>query len=456
MADAKFLTGRPLRHVTVMSLTSSLGLVAVFAVDFVDMIFIAMLGQAELAAAIGYAGAIGFFTASFGIGVAIAAGALVARALGRDDVEEARDRAASALAWGAILGAVFAALVWLAVPSLVSLVGARGETAALATGYLRIIVPSLPLLILGMVGGAILRAHGAAAAAMTATLAGAGVNLILDPILIFGLNLDLTGAALATVGARAAIGGVALWQILRAYGLGRPRLLADIAPLAAIGGPAVATQLATPVGQAIVTRAMAEFGEAAVAAMAVIARLTPVAFGTLFALSGAIGPIIGQNAGAGQGARVRATFRDGLIFAAAVTVVVSALLFAARPALALLFDLEGEALALVFLFAGPLSLLFFFNGVIFVSNAACNNLGRPLASTAVNWGRHTLGTAPFVIVGAAWAGAAGVLIGQALGGVAFALIAWIIATRAMAEPGTAPRGPFAREGRLMAIWHGRR
>ncbi len=85
MSQAKFLTGNLFRHVTVMSLTSSVGLMAIFAVDFVDMIFISMLGKDELAAAVGYAGAILFFTTSFNIGVAIAAGALVARALGEDD-----------------------------------------------------------------------------------------------------------------------------------------------------------------------------------------------------------------------------------------------------------------------------------------------------------------------------------------------------------------------------------
>ena len=82
MAEARFLTGSLFRHVTVMSLTASVGLMAIFLVDFVDMIFISMLGKAELAAAVGYAGAILFFTTSFGIGMAIAAGALVARALG--------------------------------------------------------------------------------------------------------------------------------------------------------------------------------------------------------------------------------------------------------------------------------------------------------------------------------------------------------------------------------------
>ena len=64
--QAKFLEGSLFRHIAVMSVTSSVGLMAVFAVDFVDMIFISMLGKAELAGAVGYAGAILFFTGSFG------------------------------------------------------------------------------------------------------------------------------------------------------------------------------------------------------------------------------------------------------------------------------------------------------------------------------------------------------------------------------------------------------
>ncbi len=116
MADAKFLEGNLFRHVSVMSLTASLGLVAVFAVDLVDMLFISMLGQAELAAAVGYAGAILFFTTSFGIGMAIAAGALVARALGAGDEVAARRRASTALVWAVAFGAVFAGVVWMLLP----------------------------------------------------------------------------------------------------------------------------------------------------------------------------------------------------------------------------------------------------------------------------------------------------------------------------------------------------
>jgi putative MATE family efflux protein len=460
MADAKFLEGNLFRHVSVMSLTASLGLVAVFAVDLVDMLFISMLGQAELAAAVGYAGAILFFTTSFGIGMAIAAGALVARALGAGDEVAARRRASTALVWAVAFGAVFAGVVWMLVPLFVGLLGASGETARLAVSYLRIIVPSLPLLMVGMIGGAILRAHGDANRAMVATLVGGAVNAVLDPILIFGFGLDLTGAALASVAARAAIAATALLPIFRHHGgLEAPRadhMLPDLRPLAAIAAPAILTQLATPVGQAFVTRSMAEYGEDAVAGMAIVARLTPVAFGVIFALSGAVGPIIGQNAGAGDRDRVRGAFRAALLFTALYVVAAALLLFLLRAPIAAMFDATGQALALVYLFCGPLALVFFFNGTLFVANAAFNNLRQPLRSTWLNWGRHTLGTVPPVLLLSAWLGAPGVLIGQAVGGVVFGLIAWRLAERLISAPDLPRPEPERFRTRLFQLLHHRR
>ncbi len=460
MADAKFLEGNLFRHVSVMSLTASLGLVAVFAVDLVDMLFISMLGQAELAAAVGYAGAILFFTTSFGIGMAIAAGAIVARALGAGDEVAARRRASTALVWAVAFGAVFAGVVWVLVPLFVGLLGASGETARLAISYLRIIVPSLPLLMVGMIGGAILRAHGDANRAMVATLVGGAVNAVLDPILIFGFGLDLTGAALASVAARMAIAATALLPIFRHHGgLEAPRadhMLPDLRPLAAIAAPAILTQLATPVGQAFVTRSMAEYGEDAVAGMAIVARLTPVAFGVIFALSGAVGPIIGQNAGAGDRDRVRGAFRAALLFTALYVVAAALLLFLLRAPIAAMFDATGQALALVYLFCGPLALVFFFNGTLFVANAAFNNLRQPLRSTWLNWGRHTLGTVPPVLLLSAWLGAPGVLIGQAVGGVVFGLIAWRLAERLISAPDLPRPEPERFRTRLFQLLHHRR
>ena len=455
-AQAKFLSGSLFRHVSVMSLTATVGLMAVFLVDFIDMVFISMLGKAELAAAVGYAGAILFFTTSFSIGMAIAVGALVARALGAGDADAARARASHGLVYGVVLGTAFAALVWFNVPTFVLWIGASGETAALAEGYLRIIVPSLPFLVVGMMGSGVLRAYGDARRSMMATIYGGGVNAVLDPILIFGLGLDLTGAALASVAARVVIAATAILPILRHHGgVPRPKvagLAADFRPLVAIGIPAILTQIATPVGQAIVTRSMAQYGLEAVAGMAIVGRLMPVSFAVVFALSGAVGPIIGQNYGAKDFDRVRAGFNAALRFAALVVLFISVMLFALRGPIADLFAATGLTRELVFLFCGPLALLFFFNGVLFVANAAFNNLGHPFYSTWMNWGKNTVAMIPLVSIGA-WAyGAPGVLVGQALSGVVFGGIAWALALRTIARRGEAPpRERFDREGRLMSL-----
>ena len=458
--QAKFLNGNLFRQVTVMSLNSSVGLMAIFAVDFIDMNFIAMLGKSELAAAVGYAATILFFTTSFGIGMAIAAGALVARSLGAGDRQLADERTTHALIYGVVFGAVFAAGVWWNIENLVALLGATGETAYLAVLYLVIVVPSLPFLMVGMMGGAILRAHGDARRAMMATIVGGVVNAALDPILIFALDLQLVGAALASVAARIAIAETALWPLVRHYScIGWPRvkgMMRDLPPIAAIAFPAILTQLATPVGQAIVTRAMAQYGEAAVAGMAIVGRLSPLAFGVIFALSGAVGPILGQNFGARNYDRVREGLRAAIIFTAVVIVGVSIILFGLRGPIAGLFNAQGITRDLVFLFCGPLSLLFFFNGVLFVANAAFNNLGHPFYSTFLNWGRNTVGMIPLVLLGAGVMGAQGVLVGQALAGVIFGVLAWILARRVIAAaPGEAQaratKSEFGRQGRLMSL-----
>ncbi len=440
--QAKFVEGNLFRHVSVMALTSSIGLMAVFVVDLVNMLYIALLGREELAAAIGYAGAILFFTTSFGIGMSIGVGALVARALGARDLPLAREKATTGLVLGFVFGSLFAAAVWVFLWPLVGLLGATGATAALAVHFLQIVIPSQPLLMVGMVGGAILRSHGDARAAMMATVWGAVATAVLDPILIFGFRLELTGAAIASVVARVVIAWVALQPIRKRYGgFDRPsfgQVVADMGPIWAIAVPAILTQVATPVGQAFVTRATSAYGEAAVAGMAIAGRLTPVAFGVIFALSGALGPIIGQNFGAGRMDRVRRSFWDALIFTALVILLVSALLFVLRGPIADAFKAEGLTRELVYLFCGPLALLWFFNGLVFVGNAVCNNLGRPFWSTLVNWGRHTLGTIPLALwLGQSW-GAPGVLVGQALGGVVFGLASVWLALLAIRSPAAHP------------------
>jgi putative MATE family efflux protein len=454
--EPAFLHGSLMRHVSVMSFTASIGLMSIFAVDFVDMIFISQLGNAALAAAVGYAGTLLFFTTSISIGFSIAAGALVARALGARKPDDAREQATSVLFFGLVFALITVVAVFALMPALLDLLGATGETKTLAIKFLSIILPTMPVMMAAMVASAVLRAHGDARRPMMATLIAGVINAIVDPILIFGLDLGLEGAAIASVIARITLFAMAVIPAIRIYdGFAPPAikfLKRDFAQMSAIAGPAVLANVATPVGAAIVTREMARFGTDAVAGMAVIGRLTPVAFAVVFALSGAVGPIIGQNFGAGLHHRVRGTFIAALQFMLVYVLIAATLLYYLREPIASTFDASGNTLILITLFCGPLALAWFFNGVIFVGNAAFNNLGHPLYSTLINWGRNTLGTWPFALVGGFYYGAGGILIGQAAGGVIFAGIATWLGLKVMTgHAAKATADPFQKHTRAHVL-----
>ncbi len=442
----KFVTGPTLGHVITMTVTGSIGLIAVFFVDAMNLFYISLLGQQELAAAVGYAGTLLFFNTSIAIGLSIAATALTSRALGRGDRVEARQLAGASLV---LMGGIMTGLAILQFPFLSMLLaglGARGETADLALGFIHIVLPSLPFLGLGMCLSGLLRAVGDARRAMFVTLGAAAAVAVLDPLLIFGFKLGLDGAAWATVLARVAMAGIGWHGLVRVHGLiarpGGAVFRRELRPFMLVGLPAVLTQVATPVGNAFVTASIAGFGDDAVAGWAVISRLIPVAFGAIFALSGAVGPILGQNFGAGRHDRLRSTIRDSFGVTLVYVLAVWALLALFSGPIAGLFGATGLARELIVFFCRFVAGSFVFNGLLFVANAAFNNLGFAFYSTALNWSRATLGVIPFVWLGAEWYGVRGVLAGYGLGVIVFGLIGAGLCFRVLAR--LAPTAAAAR------------
>ncbi|MEM1366002.1 MAG: MATE family efflux transporter [Pseudomonadota bacterium] len=433
--QAKFLTGSMMGHVVTMTVTSSIGLMALFAVDALNLFYISQLGQQELAAAIGYAGTLQFFLISLSIGMAIATGATVSKALGQGVRERAANMAGASIIFTIVVMAATSLITFPFLGLFVGMLGAEGSTADVAVGFLQIVVPSLPLLGLGMALGGVLRALGDAQRAMYVTLFGGFVAAILDPLFIFGFDMGVNGAATATVLSRCCLAAYGFWALQSKHQLfalpDREHMRDALGPFWKIGFPAILTQLATPVGNAYVTQAFASYGDDAVAGWAVVGRLMPLAFGAIFALSGAVGPIIGQNYGAGNRPRILEALRDGMIFTMVYVLAVWLILALLREVIADAFDTSGQARDLVQLFCLLVAGTFFFNGALFVANSAFNNLGYAFYSTVFNWGRATIGVIPFVYLGGLWYGAPGVLVGWGLGAVVFGIVAVLVAFRTM-------------------------
>ncbi|MEO9696189.1 MAG: MATE family efflux transporter [Tateyamaria sp.] len=420
MAQGRFLTGSTMGHVVRMTATGAFGITFVFLVDAANLLWISQLGQPQLVAAIGFAYAIQFFSVSSGVGLMIAATALVSRRIGEGETDTARRQAGATIAISCAIQGLVALIVVTLRHDLVAFAGATGETARLAARYLAWTVPSLVPMAVAFAASGTLRAEGLGAKAMYVTLISGALLMVLDPIFIIWWGLGLDGAALGLVLFRFCLMGLALFFAAYQHNLiARPTwdgVRATWAPYMAIALPAIATQMATPAGNYFLTIIMARFGDDAVAAWAVVGRLTVLAFGGIFALSGAIGGIFGQNFGAGHYDRLRSTYRDALIFCAIYTLVTWALLWAVTPLVVDGFGLTGQGAEVLRAFTTVGAGGFLFLGGLYVANAAFNALGRPGRSTLLGWIKDGVLSWPLAMLLAAGFGASGVIYGQAMAG----------------------------------------
>lgn len=440
---AIFTEGSTMRHVLVMTGAASIGLMSLFVVDLLSLLYVSRLGDANLTAAVGFATQVLFFSVSINIGLAIAIGALVSRSIGAGRRSAARRLAASGLVHVVIVSGVVSGVALYFRRDILELIGAKGEALDVATDFLAYTLPATVGLGLGSALAGILRGVGDARRAMYVTLSGAVATAILDPIFIFGLGLGVKGAAIVTIFSRLVFVAVGLYGAVRVHDLiAKPRAGDSISDLPAIMGiaiPAILTNVAAPFANAYAMRVFSHFGDPVVAAFAIMDRISPVAFGVLLALSGSVGPIMGQNLGARLFHRIRRVLTDSITFATIYVAGVALVLSQAAPLIIAAFAAHGETAELLHFFCLYCGALWFFLGGIFVANASFNNLGFPILSTLFNWGRATAGTVPFVTLGATHFGPKGGYIGLIAGAAVFGAAAVATAYFVTARLATRPK-----------------
>ena len=427
----RFVVGSTMRHVLVMTGTGAAGLVAIFIVDLVSLLYISWLNDPSLTAGVGLATVVMFFTISINVGLMIPIGALVSRALGARRPDDARRLATSCSILMAAVAAIVSVILLPLLPLILTTIGAHDDTYRVALSFLWITLPTNMLMAFGMAFSTVLRAAGDAKRSMYATMSVAAVTVVLDPILIFGFGLKANGAALTINIARVAYLYVSFRYLTGAHNLlTRPNwasIVADARPFFAIAVPAILTNIAAPVANAFFTGVMAQFGDQAIAASAIIDRVTPVAFAGVFALAGAIGPVLGQNWGAQRYDRMKQTLKDALVFTVFYVGGVWLALFLVQVPLTTAFNAPPATAEIVQFFCQLSGFIWFFISLVFVANASFNNLGYPLLSTFFNWGRATLGMIPFAYFGAQIGGPKGALLGIGAGSVVFGIAAVITA-----------------------------
>jgi putative MATE family efflux protein len=322
------------RAVLLLAVPMVLELVLESTFAVVDIWFVAKLGPSAVAT-VGLTETFLFLLYAICIGLAMGVTAVVARRIGEGDGKAAAISAAQAI-WAAVLASVpfaIAGIVW--ARELLQLMGADAWTLTHGVRYMQWMLGSNLVIMLLFVCNAIFRGAGDAAVAMRVLWVANGLNIVLDPILIFGLGpipaMGVEGAAIATVIGRSVGVAMQLWILLRGgrhIRVTRQQFALEAATLWTI----VRTSLGG-VGQMIVAmtawiflmRILAAVGSEAVAGATIAMRLMMFTLMPAWGMSNAAATLVGQNLGAGEPGRAEASvWRIGwynMVFTVAVSVV---------------------------------------------------------------------------------------------------------------------------------------
>ena len=443
---AKLTEGSVGRHLVNMTLPMLLGITTMMAQAFIDTWFLGKVGDRALAA-YSFGFPILMIVTSVASGLGAGTSSVVARALGADDHGRAKRLSTDSLILSLIISVVCAIVGILTIEPLFAALGAPADMIPMIGSFMTILYAAVPFIMLGMVGTASMRATGDTLLPGKLMIGAAVLNVILDPIFIFGFGpvpaLGLNGAAIAGLLARGAFFIVGTWYLryrLDLVTFSKPdatEMRESWRDVLHVGLPAAGTNVIVPMGLALVTAMIADFGPKAVAGFGVASRVESLVLVPYYALSAIIGPFVGQNLSALREDRIQESLRLCAIFCIASGLVFAGGLALASGFLPSLFSDSPEVINVTktFLWIAPIGYGTY--GVVMFVNASFNGLGKPMPGVAVSVMRIALLYIPLAIIGKALFGIVGIFAAYALANLLSGAIsfAWArIVVRRLFEP----------------------
>ncbi len=435
---AKLTQGSVGRHLKDMTVPMLMGITTMMAQSFIDTYFLGRVGDRALAA-YSFGFPILMIVTSVAIGLGAGTSSVVARAIGAEDHRRARRLTTDSLILSFMITLAVSIVGMLTIDPLFRLLGAPEDMIPMIRTFMMILYSGVPFVVVGMVGMSSMRATGDTVLPSKLLISGALLNVILDPIFIFGLGpipaLGLNGAATAGLLARGAIfvGTVyVLFHRLDMISFNKPRgpeLRSSWADILHVGIPAAGTNAIVPVGLAVITAMIARYGPEAVAGFGVASRVESMVLVLYYAMSSTIGPFVGQNLAAGKEDRIQTALRlcagfcitSGLAIAAALALLSGVVpgLFSDNPAV--------TDVTRLFLWVAPISYGAY--GVVMVVNAAFNGLGNPMPGVAISVTRILVLYVPLAFLGKALFGIVGIFGAYAIANILSGALGYFWARR---------------------------
>ena len=291
--------------------------------NIADTYFVSSIGTSA-SGAVGIVFALQAIIQAFGFMIGHGCGSLVSMSLGAKDIERAKKLASSGFFIALVISGTIAALGEIFITPLMYLLGSTDTILPYATQYARYLLAAAPLMCISFVMNNILRYEGKAAFAMIGITFGGLLNVALDPLFIYGLKMGVAGAGLATALSQVVGAGILLSMFLRGRTQSKfsPRYVSknigDYLKIFKTGTPSLLRQGLTSIGTMLLNNASAVYGDAAVAAMSIVGRVSFVIFAFGIGIGQGLQPVSSFNYGARLYARVRKAYIFTVCYGTAV------------------------------------------------------------------------------------------------------------------------------------------
>lgn len=445
MSQVLLTEGRVSSQLVKLTLPMIWGSFTVIAFNLADTYFVSRLGTAELAA-MTFTFPVVLLLGNLAMGLGIGVSSVVSRAVGTGASTLVKRLTMASLTLSVVVVGIFAFTGLGTINSLFTLLGVEPEILPLVREYMQIWYLGMVFLVIPMVGNSIIRATGDAQTPSLIMTMAAFLNILLDPLLIFGWGpipaLELQGAALATVIARA----MTLVASLLVLGL-RERLLLYYLPslqearehwwrILQIGFPAALNRAIVPLSMGFITSIVATYGPAAIAGFGIALRVESFALIVPMALPASLGPFVGQNWGAQKYDRIRQALKLSFGFSLIFGGFLALSLALSADWIATLFNSDSAVIAVVttYLVIAPIG--YGAAAVLFTASSVSNALGRPLPAVAMSLIQMLVFYVPLAYLGSWLIGLRGIFIAACLSNLIVGLgaLIWSMLTCSVKKP----------------------
>ena len=396
------------KTITRMTLPLMGGIYAMIAFTLADTYFVSRLGTTALAA-ISFTFPVSMVLVYFILGIGVGTASIVSRTIGEGNHAEAARFATDGLSLG-ILFVIFEILIGLlTINPLFTFLGAEGQVLVLIGDYMRLWYVAIGFFIITMMSNNIIRAAGDAKFPGIVMISSALINLLLDPILIFGYfglpAFGIQGAAIATL-----IAFIMATVALLIKQFVHYRLITFETPtlrqcwrswsqILYIGVPSGLTNVIINIAIAFIMRLLANYNEAAVAGFGVAIRIEEFFLAPFHALGGAIAPFVGQNWGSRQFGRIRDGLKLCLDYCLFGGLGLALVLAFTGKYLAQIFDKNEQVVQVASLYLLIVPVSYFALGIILIVTSTLNALGKPLPATVISLARTFVLYVPLAYLG---------------------------------------------------------